>query len=133
MSTSSPAPAPGSGPEPAPHTPTLSGGGGDDDYSPLLDLLEKFPDLFHKEVLERLDPTARISLAGAGSVFRDVVFPISIFPLGLPPGGGGGDVTTRRRRKRRRTGQELGNRSKFQGNLSHLVPDPSYIITEVLK
>jgi hypothetical protein len=56
----------------------------DDNSPPLLDLLQRFPDFFHKEVLERLDPTARASLAGTGSVFRDAVYPRSIFPFGLP-------------------------------------------------
>jgi hypothetical protein len=51
---------------------------------PLLDLLERFPDLFEKYVLEHLDPTARAELARTGSPFRDVVFPRSIFPFGLP-------------------------------------------------
>jgi hypothetical protein len=51
---------------------------------PLLELLERFPDLFLKEVLERLDPTTRAPLAGAGSAFLEVVFPRSIFPFGLP-------------------------------------------------
>jgi hypothetical protein len=83
-------PPPGGGPEPAPPAPPLSAGGDDenhddhDDFSPLLDLLERFPDLFEKYVLEHPDPTARASLAGAGSAFLDVVFPRSIFPFGLP-------------------------------------------------
>ena len=34
-------------------------------------------------MLERLDPTARVSLAQAGSAFWHLVFPISIFPFGL--------------------------------------------------
>jgi len=55
-----------------------------DDSCPLLDLLQRFPDFFHKEVLDRLDPTARASLAGTGSEFRDAVYPRSIFPFGLP-------------------------------------------------
>jgi hypothetical protein len=49
---------------------TLSGGGsggdGDDDACPLLDLLQKFPDFFLKEVLERLDPTDLTMLAQVG-------------------------------------------------------------------
>jgi hypothetical protein len=83
------------GPEPAPPAAPLSGGGFDDhdhhdnscddDSSPLLDLLERFPDLFKKYVLERLDPTARASLAGAGSAFWDMAYPISMFPFGVPP------------------------------------------------
>ena len=84
MSTSTP--PPGDDPEPAPPAPPLSADDhhDHDDFSPLLDLLQRFPDLFHKEVLERLDPTARASLAGAGSAFLDVVFPRSVFPFGLP-------------------------------------------------
>jgi hypothetical protein len=69
----------------------LSAGGDDkhdnhnhDDISPLLDLLQRFPDLFLKEVLERLGPTARGSRSRTGSAFLDVVYPISIFPFGLP-------------------------------------------------
>jgi len=54
-----------------------------DDTAPLLDLLQRFPDFFHKEVLDRLDPTARASLAGVASAFRDVVYPRSIFPFGI--------------------------------------------------
>jgi len=78
--------APSAPPEPTPAAPSLSGGGDNDhdDCSALLDLLERFPDLFLKEVLERLDPTARASLAGAGSVLLNVVYPRSIFPCGLP-------------------------------------------------
>jgi len=92
MSASTSAPAPGSGSKPAPRpTPSVSRGGGvdDDEYSPLLDLLERYPDLFHTDVLGRLDLTGRTAAAGAGSAFRDVVFPIYIFPLGLPLSGGG--------------------------------------------
>jgi len=37
-----------------------------DDAPPLLDLLERFPDLFKREVLERLDPTDRTMLAQVG-------------------------------------------------------------------
>jgi hypothetical protein len=78
-------PPPAVGPEPAPPAPSPSGGGDDRDSSPpLLDLLQRFPDLFLKEVLERLNPTARISLARTGSAFLDVVFPRAIFPFGLP-------------------------------------------------
>jgi len=77
-------PPPGGGPEPAPAAPSLYDEDHDHDFSPLLDLLQRFPDLFLKEVLERLEPTARTSLAGAGSAFLDVVFPRSIFPFGLP-------------------------------------------------
>jgi hypothetical protein len=74
MSTSTPAPGH------ARLDPSLA----DDEYSPLLDLLQRLPDLFHKEVLERLDSTARASLARTGSAFRDAVYPRSIFPFGLP-------------------------------------------------
>jgi hypothetical protein len=91
---------PGGGPEPAPPAPSLSAGGDDlnnDDFSPLLDLLQRFPDLFEKYVLERLDPAAPASLARAGSAFWDVVFPRSIFPFGLlrsetPPAAGAARV-----------------------------------------
>ena len=38
----------------------------EEDTPPLLDLLQKFPDLFVKEVLERLDPTDRTMLAQVG-------------------------------------------------------------------
>ena len=86
---SSSTPAPGGGPGPTPPAPSLSAGGDDDghdhdDVSPLLDLLQKFPDLFQKYVLERLDPFDRATLARAGSAFRDAVYPRSIFPDGLP-------------------------------------------------
>jgi len=37
-----------------------------DDAPPLLDLLQRFPDFFKKEVLERLDPTDRTMLAQVG-------------------------------------------------------------------
>ena len=56
MASSTPAP----GVEPSLAALTLSdGGGGGEDTCPLLDLLQKFPDFFVKEVLERLDPTDR--------------------------------------------------------------------------
>ena len=51
---------------------------------PLLDLLERHPILFAQEVLARLAPTDRASLAGAGLVWRDVAYPRSMFPTGLP-------------------------------------------------
>jgi hypothetical protein len=80
-------PPPGGDPEPAPHDFPISAGRGDDDdhddFSPLLDLLQRFPDLFLKELLERLFPTARGSLARTGIAFWDMVFPRSIFPYGL--------------------------------------------------
>ena len=50
---------------------------------PLLDLLERHPDLFALEVLARLPPADRAALAGACLVSRDAVFPRSIFPAGL--------------------------------------------------
>ena len=91
MSTSTPAPSPGGASEPAPPAPSLSGGGNDhdvhdnnDDFSPLLDLLQRFPDLVEQYVLERLDPTARAALARTGSAFQDAVYPRSIFPVGIP-------------------------------------------------
>jgi len=50
---------------------------------PLLDLLERHPILFAQEVLARLPLVDRTSLTGAGLVWRDAVFLISIFPEGL--------------------------------------------------
>ena len=77
----------GGRPEPAPPALPLSAGGDDDDdhdaFSPLLDLLQRFPGLFEKYVLEHLDPTARASLARTGIAFWDLVFPRSIFPFSL--------------------------------------------------
>jgi hypothetical protein len=55
-----------------------------EDFSPLLDLLQRFPDFFHQEVLERLNPAALASLAATGSAFRAAIYPRSIFPFGLP-------------------------------------------------
>jgi len=80
-------PAPGGGLEPGatPAPPAVGEGVDSSPSPPLLDLLERFPDLFLKEVLERLDPTDRASLARTGSAFLDVVYPRTIFPLGLPP------------------------------------------------
>jgi len=52
--------------------------------SPLLDLLERFPDLFQKEVLGRLDPAARASVSRVSCAFNDAVFPASVFPSGPP-------------------------------------------------
>jgi hypothetical protein len=85
MSTTTPPLAPGGGPEPAPPAFSLSGGGGDEDhdFSPLLDVLQRFPGIFHEEVLERLDPTARAALAASGSTFRETVYPRPICPVGL--------------------------------------------------
>jgi len=86
LSMSTSIPPFGGGPEPAPPAPPLSAGDDDhdhDDFSPLLDLLERFPDLFLKEVLEQLDPNARVSLARTGGAFLDVVYPRYIFPFGL--------------------------------------------------
>jgi hypothetical protein len=58
-------------------------GGRDDEYTlpivdltttpPLLDLLKRFPDLFVKEVLDRLDPTTRALFGQAGSACRAAV------------------------------------------------------------
>jgi len=77
--------APGGSPAPAPPAPSLSGeDDGDNDFSPLLDLLQRFPDLFEKYVLEHLDPTARAELAPAGSAFLAMVYPGSIFAFGVP-------------------------------------------------
>ena len=41
-----------------------------DNFSPLLDLLQRFPVLFGKYVLDQLDPSARVSLARTGSAFQ---------------------------------------------------------------
>jgi len=54
--------------------------------SPLLQFLEEYPDLFKEEVLPRLDPPARASLARTGRVMRDTVYPLAIFPSGPPRG-----------------------------------------------
>jgi hypothetical protein len=54
--------------------------------SPLLAFLEEYPDLFKEEVLPRLDPPARASLARTGRVMRDTVYPLVIFPSGPPRG-----------------------------------------------
>ena len=65
MSSLNPTP----GLEPSPAALTLSDGDGDDDDDgtcPLLDMLQRFPDLFKKEVLERLDPTDRTMLEQVG-------------------------------------------------------------------
>jgi hypothetical protein len=48
-------------------------GGDSDDTLALLDLLKRFPDLFIKEVLERLDPTTRALFGQAGSACRAAV------------------------------------------------------------
>jgi hypothetical protein len=53
----------------------------------LLDLLKAQPELFHREVLGRLDPSDRTSLTRAASALRDMVYPRSIFPSGLPRAG----------------------------------------------
>jgi len=50
--------------------------------------LQALPDLFHTEVLERLEPPARASLARAGRVWRDKVYPAAIFPSGPPRAAG---------------------------------------------
>ena len=55
--------------------------------SPLLDLLERFPDLFQKEVLGRLDPAARATVSRVSCAFNDAVFPASVFPSGPPRAG----------------------------------------------
>jgi hypothetical protein len=52
------------------------GGGADDDNStffPLVDLLERFPDVFAQKVLQHLDPIDRTFLAQAGSACRAAV------------------------------------------------------------
>ena len=53
----------------------------------LLDILASLPDLFHTEVLERLDPSSRASLSRAASALRDAVYPRSVFPFGLSGAG----------------------------------------------
>jgi len=88
MSSPTPAPAPG-GLDPSLAALSLADGGGGDDNdnntsSALLDLLERRPELFAAGVLAHLDPPARIALARTGRAFRDVMFPRSIFPSGLP-------------------------------------------------
>ena len=69
-------------PPPEPPAAEGHGGGGgaadaDDDndntLSPLLDLLERFPDLFAQKVLRHLDPIDRTFLAQAGSACRAAV------------------------------------------------------------
>jgi len=63
-------------PPPTPPAADGHGGGGADDNntsSPLLDLVERCPDLFKKEVLERLDPIDRTFLAQTGSAYRAAV------------------------------------------------------------
>ena len=52
--------------------------------SPLLQFLEEYPDLFKEEVLPRLEPPARASLARTGRVMRETVYPLAIFPSGPP-------------------------------------------------
>jgi hypothetical protein len=54
--------------------------------SPLLAFLEEYPDRFQEEVLPRLDPPSRASLARTGRVMRDTVYPLAIFPSGPPRG-----------------------------------------------
>ena len=65
-------------PPPEPHAAEGHGGGADYDddntsFFPLLDLLERFPDLFAQKVLRHLDPIDRTFLAQAGSACRAVV------------------------------------------------------------
>jgi len=53
--------------------------------SPLLArLLQELPEVLAAEVMPRLAPADRASLAGAGSVWRDAAYPRSVFPDGLP-------------------------------------------------
>ena len=54
---------------PPPATPAAEGGGA----SPLLDLLERFPDLFAQKVLQHLDPIDRTFLAHTGGLCRAAV------------------------------------------------------------
>ena len=69
-----------------------SSSGDSSSASPLLDLLERFPDLFKQEVLGRLDPAARASVSRVSCAFNDAVFPASIFPSGPPRAGTTGDA-----------------------------------------
>jgi len=75
-------PAHGGGPEPAPPVPDEGDNNDNNDFSPLLDLLRRFPDLIEQYVLKRLDPIARAWLARTGGAFHAVVYPMSIFPFG---------------------------------------------------
>jgi hypothetical protein len=54
--------------------------------SPLLAFLEEYPYLFTDEVLSRLDPPTRFSLARTGRVMRETVYPLAIFSSGPPRG-----------------------------------------------
>jgi hypothetical protein len=71
-----------------------SSGNPSDSVSPLLDLVERLPDLFQKEVLGRLDPATHASVSRVNCAFNDAVFPSSMFPSGSPragtTGGAGG-------------------------------------------
>jgi len=67
---------------PPPEPPAAEGHGGgadlddnddNDTFTPLLDLLERFPDLFAQEVLRHLDPVDRTFLARAGGACRAAV------------------------------------------------------------
>jgi hypothetical protein len=65
-------------PLPPPHVPPAAegqGGGDDDndDFSPLLDLVERFPDLFEQKVLAHLDPIDRTFLAQTAGACRAAV------------------------------------------------------------
>ena len=55
-------------------------------FSSLLAFLEEYSELFKDEVLPRLDPPARASLARTGRVMRETVYPLAIFPSGPPRG-----------------------------------------------
>jgi hypothetical protein len=53
--------------------------------SPLLArLLQELPDVLAADVLARLDPADRTSLAAVARMWRDAAYPISVFPTGLP-------------------------------------------------
>jgi len=80
-------------PPPLPAPPAAEGHGGgtaadaDDDnndntFFPLLDLLERFPDLFAQKVLAHLAPIDRTFLAQAGSAYR-----AAVVASGLPRAG----------------------------------------------
>ena len=62
---------------PPPEPPAAEGHGGGaakvTTFSPLVDLLQRFPDLFEQKVLRHLDPIDRTFLAQAGSAYRAAV------------------------------------------------------------
>ena len=76
---------------PPPGAPAAEGHGGgaldDDTFLPLLDLLERFPDLFAQKVLQRLDPIDRTFFAQAGGAYR-----AAVVASDLPRAGTGEEV-----------------------------------------